>query len=121
MKKIASLILLFAFSVSLVSCTAPKDLYGVWYNDSQGVRNAIQFSENKEGKDVFVWAVYNIDDDSIESNTTGYYRISGDTIIFDPGEETALFELQFELEGDTLVLFNEAAKMTFEKYELKGQ
>ena len=121
MKRLAAFLLLAVFSINLASCTTPSELYGVWYNDSQGVRNAIQFSENKEGKDVFVWAVYNIEDDSIESNTTGYYRISGDTIIFDPGEETALFELQFELEGETLVIYNEVAKMTFEKFELKDQ
>ena len=66
MKRTVALILLLAFSVNLASCTAAKDLYGVWYNDTSGVRNAIQFSENKEGKNVFVWAVYNIDDDSIE-------------------------------------------------------
>ncbi len=119
MKKLVALLLLAVFSINLASCTTASEFYGVWYNDSQGVRNAIQFSENKEGKDVFVWAVYNIDDDSIESNITGYYRISGDTIIFDPGEKTSLFELQFELDGDTLVLFNETAKMTLEKYELK--
>ena len=93
----------------------------MWYNDESGIRNAIQFSENNEGKNVFVWAVYNIDNDSIESNTTGYYRISGDTVIFDPGDDTALFELNFTLEGDTLVLYNETARMTFEKYVLEDR
>ena len=121
MKKIVSLILLFVFALNLASCTAPKDFYGVWYNDASGVRNAIQFSENKEGKDVFVWAVYNIDDDTIESSTTGYYRISGDTVIFDPGDDTSILELQFTLDGDTLVLYNETARMTFEKFVLEDQ
>ena len=93
----------------------------MWYNDTSGVRNAIQFSENREGKDVFVWAVYNIDDDTVESNTTGYYRISGDTVIFDPGDEASLFELQFTIEGDTLVLYNDTARMTFEKYVLEDR
>jgi len=119
MKRLLCAIIIIAFCLSLSSCSSASDLYGVWYADEGGVRNAVQFSENKEGKDVFVWAAYNIKDDSIESNTTGYYKVSGDTVIFDTGDRTEIFELQYEISDDTLVLFSESARLTLEKYVLE--
>ncbi len=81
----------------------------------------IQFSENAEGKNVAVWVVYDIKNDSIESNNTGYYKISFDKIIFEYGDDTERLELQFKLEGDKLTLYNESATMILEKFVLEGQ
>lgn len=116
MKRSVSLLLSLVFFVLLCSCTSPKDLHGAWYSDSQGVRNAIQFSENIEGKNGFIWAVYNIEEDSIESNNTGFYYISGDKIIFDSGTDSEPMELTFELNGDTLTLSSDTATLTLTRY-----
>lgn len=105
--------------MSLIACTVPSDIYGAWYVDEGNTRNAIQFSENAEGKDVFIWAVYNLEEDVVESNHKGYYKISGDTIIFEYGDDTSNLELSFDLEGDKLTLYNDSAEMVLTKFELE--
>lgn len=121
MKRAVSLSLILFILISLSACTSPKDLHGAWYSDSQGVRNAIQFSENIEGKNGFIWAVYNIEEDSIESNNTGFYYISGDKIIFDSGTDSEPVELTFKLDGDTLTLSSDTATLTLKRYVLEGE
>ena len=118
-KRIVAAVVALLFCIPLISCTSPSDIYGAWYVDEDGVRNAIQFSENAEGKDVFIWAVYNIEEDIVESNNKGYYKISGDQIIFEYGDDTENFQLEFVLEGDKLTIFNETARLTLTKYVLE--
>ena len=118
MKRFLFAIVAVLLALSLCSCTSEKELYGAWFVDEGDVRNAIQFSETEDGRDAFIWAVYNIKEDSIESSETGEYRISGDKIIFDFGSDTTPLELTFELEGNTLKLSSETAVMTLEKFVL---
>ena len=119
MKKILLLIITVALCVLLLSCTAPSELYGAWYVDYLGTRNAIQFSENADGDDVFIWAVYNIEEDSIESNSSGYYYIDGDTITFEYSQDADPLILSFELEGNSLTLSSDTATLKLEKFELE--
>ena len=85
-----------------------------------GVRNAIQFSENRSGEDVFAWAVKDIKSDTEESRTVGFYRVSGDSIIFDPDDGTEPYTMSFRFEDGALVLFSETTSIKFLKYTLEG-
>lgn len=118
MKRSVLVFLTLAVTFLLLSCTTANDFYGTWYVDEGNTRNVIQFSENAAGKDVFVWIVYDIKNDSIKSNNTGYYKVSGDVLIFEGDGENNKFELAFQVEGDTLILSSESASLTLEKYTL---
>ena len=84
-------------------------------------RNAIQFSENSEGKDVFIWAVYDIENETVESNSKGYYTVSGDSIIFEYSDGTQNFELKYKLDGDELTIYSDTATMVLERFVLDSE
>ena len=119
MKRISAAIVLLVFLCFFTaSCTSPSELYGAWYVDEGNTRNAIQFSENVDGKDVFVWVIYDIKEDKIQSTNTGYYKISNDLLIFEFGQGADPLQLNFTLEGDKLSISSETAVMTLTKYVL---
>ncbi len=95
-----------------------SELYGVWYVDQDGERNAIQFSKNDNGKNVFIWAVYDIENDEIISTSKGFYYISGDDIKLDYFDSDIELDLKFALDGDKLTLSNEYATFTVTKFVL---
>ena len=119
MKKLFLLLITIIISFSLFSCTSPEDLYGTWYVDDNGTRNIIQFSEDDNGKNVFIWAVYDIEQDSIVNNSTGSFKISGDSIKFEFLQGSDPLTLQVSLKEDTLTLSSDTAIMKMEKYVLE--
>ena len=121
MKKLIAFFTTALIFLSLVSCSASSKLYGVWYVDSMDTRNAIQFSENSEGKDVFIWAVYDIENETVESNSKGYYTVSGDSIIFEYSDGTQNFELKYKLDGDELTIYSDTATMVLERFVLDSE
>lgn len=109
------------FGFFLVSCTTESDLYGAWFVDSGDTRNAIQFSENDNGDDIFIWVVYNLENDSIESNDAGKYHIYGNTITLEYNGDIDPVTLEFELSDNKLTLSSETASLVLEKYVIENQ
>ncbi len=121
MKRAVSLVICLILCFSLFSCTKASDLYGAWYTDYNGIRNAIQFSENDNGDDIFIWVVYNIKSDTIESNDAGKYHIYGDTITLEYNSDIDPVTLDFELSDNTLVLSSDTARLVLEKNVIEDQ
>ena len=52
-RELAAAVLLSAIAALclfvMTSCSSEKDLYGTWYNDFNGTRNAVQFYKNNLG------------------------------------------------------------------------
>lgn len=115
MKKL--LIACLVFVVFLSSCTAEKDLYGVWFAESQGKRDVIQFSESADGKDAFIWAVYDIENDETISMSKGYFNLDGKTVELNYLDGNSIV-LSFSLDGKQLILSSDTASMILTKYEL---
>ena len=116
MKKVFSLFLILICTFVFFSCGVSDELYGTWYNDDNGTRNAIQLSENDNGDRVFIWAVYDINNDAIISNNSGNFKISGNTIRFEFEQGREPLILDFTIENDSLVLTSETAVMKLQKY-----
>lgn len=101
----------------LVSCSsAESKLYGAWYNDTNGIRNAIQFSENEKGKDCFVWAIYDIEADEITSTARGYYTITGSTFTLQYLNSDTEYNLTYSLNDGVLTLKDGSAALVLTKY-----
>ena len=100
----------------MTSCSSEKDLYGTWYNDFNGTRNAVQFYKNKDGKNEFIWAVYDIENDEITSNTAGYYYVSGDSIKLKSSDGSDSFDLTYTLDGNTLSVSSDTVSLKLTKY-----
>ena len=121
MRKVLSVLVCFVLIFVLSSCTKESDLYGAWYVDSGDIRNAIQFSENDNGDNIFIWVVYNLEKDSIESNDSGKYHIYGNSITLEYNGDIDPITLDFELVDNKLTLSSETARLILEKYELENQ
>ncbi len=119
MKKALALFLSLSLLLCLCSCAKAADFYGVWYREVDGKRDVLQFAANAEDKPVLVWAVYNIKEDNVESTNTGYYRVSGDKLVVDFGNDGELFEMDYQLDGDSLILTNGSVSLYLQKYELE--
>lgn len=114
MKKL--LVVCLALVVFLSSCTVEKDLYGVWFLENQGMRDVFQFSESADGKNAFIWAIYDIQNDEIVSMSKGYFNIDGKTIKLTYLDGNTLV-LSYRLDGDQLTLKSDTASMVLSKYE----
>ena len=111
---------LAAAMLFLSSCTnAYSQFHGVWYRDEGGERIALQFSENDEGKHIFIWATYDIEKNEILSTSKGYYHVSGDKITLEYGSSDVDLDLTYTIDGDTLVLSSATANLTLTKFELE--
>ncbi len=119
LKKIIAII--FAVSILMLSsCSSShSEFYGAWYYDDNGERNAIQFSVNDNGEEVFIWATYDIENDEILSIAKGYFKISGDTITLDYVSSDIDLALNYTLVDDKLTLSTDAASMTLTRYVLE--
>ncbi|MBR6676436.1 MAG: hypothetical protein IKL24_03790 [Clostridia bacterium] len=118
MKRAVSLILVLSLLFVFCSCSKASDLYGVWYRDVDGVRDALQFAANAENKPVLVWVVKNLKEDTVESRNTGYYSVSGNRISVDFGNDGEFFEMEYVLDGDNLMLTNGTVTLHLQKYKL---
>ena len=97
---VSIVVLLFIFS----ACSVPDDLYGTWYNDTDGQRNALQLSENKKGDDVFAWAIYDLEKEETVSISEGYFSVDNGTLVLDFVTSDYNMTLNYELDGDKLKL-----------------
>ena len=111
-------ILIVCLSVILLmsSCAVEKDLYGVWFIENQGQRDVFQFSESADGKDAFIWAVYDVANDEIVSISKGYFNVDGKTMRLTYLDGNTLV-LSFDLDGEQLTLKSDTASMVLTKYE----
>ena len=119
-RELAAAVLLSAIAALclfvMTACSSEKDLYGTWYNDFNGTRNAVQFYKNKDGKNEFIWAVYDIENDEITSNTAGYYYVSGDSIKLKSSDGSDGFDLTYSLDGNTLSVSSDTVSLKLTKY-----
>ena len=119
-RELAAAVLLSAIAALclfvMTACSSEKDLYGTWYNDFNGTRNAVQFYKNKDGKNEFIWAVYDIENDEITSNTAGYYYVSGDSIKLKSSDGSDSFDLTYTLDGNTLSVSSDTVSLKLTKY-----
>lgn len=117
MKRFLSIIVSLIIVVSaLSSCKqAHSELYGAWYFDENGQRDAIQFSVNDSGKDSFIWAKYDIVNDSVTSISKGYFNVSGDNITLDYVTSDIDLTLKYTIDGDKLTLSSETGFITLTK------
>lgn len=111
--------MLVLIAISFCSCSDATDLYGTWYSDSDGVRNALQFSANDSGDDVFLWVIYSIDGSTVESTMKGRYYVSGDELTMTDSSGESTLELTFEHDGDSLSLNNENISLELTRYVLE--
>ena len=119
LKKLAAVLLSVLAALCLfvmTACSSEKDLYGTWYNDFNGTRNAVQFYKNKDGKNEFIWAVYDIENDEITSNTAGYYYVNGDSIELKSSDGSDSVDLTYSLDGDTLSVSSDTVSLKLTKY-----
>lgn len=92
-----------------------SELYGAWYFDENGQRDAIQFSVNDDGKNVFIWAKYDIVNDSVTSISKGYFHISENNITLDYVTSDIDLTLQYSIVEDELTLSSETGSLTLTK------
>ena len=105
---------LVVFTVS--SCKSEySEFYGAWYYDEGGQRDAIQFSTNDAGKEVFIWAKYDIENDTVLSISKGYFTISNSTISLDFITSDIDLTLNYTFDGDKLTLSSETASLVLTK------
>lgn len=104
----------------MVSCSLKeKDLYGTWYKDLYGERNAVQFSKNEDGRAVYTWVVYDISADSVKSSTSGYYYISEGKLTLTSSSGDNDMVLGIKLDGDKLKLSSDTSELVLTKFELE--
>lgn len=104
--------------VSLCACGAEKKLCGTWYNDFNGTRNAVQFYKNSDGEYIYIWAVYDIESDTVTSNTAGKYSVSGSRLTLINTDSSEEFTFTYSLEGDTLTLTGDSVDLKLTKYTI---
>ena len=115
-KSVYLFLLIVICSFFTFSCGVSDELYGTWYNYDNGTRNAIQLSQYDDGKNVFIWAVYDIGNDAIVSNSSGRFKVSGNTIRFEFEQGMDPLKLEFAIENGNLILISESANMKLQRY-----
>lgn len=101
---------------SLCSCAAEKKLCGTWYNDFNGTRNAVQFYKNTDGEYIFIWAVYDLDSETVTSNTAGYYSVGGNSLTMRSSDSSDEMTFSYVLNGDTLILSGDMSELRLSRY-----
>ena len=105
--------------LSVTSCQSDySGFYGAWYYDKDGQRDAIQFSANDDGKNVFIWAKYDIESDTVLSISKGYFSISDNTVILEYNNSDFSLTLDYSFVDDKLILSSETASLTLTKKTL---
>ena len=101
----------------LSSCSsAEAKLHGAWFNDTNGIRNAIQFSENKEGKNCFVWVVLDLETYEEKTTARGYYTITGSTFTLKYLDSDLEYNLTYTLNDGVLTLKDGNTAIVLTKY-----
>lgn len=67
---------------------------------------------------MFIWAIYDIENDSVTSISKGYFHISGNTITLDYLTSDVDITLTYVLDGDKLTLSSDTASIVLSKFEL---
>lgn len=104
--------------LSLCACGAEKKLCGTWYNDFNGTRNAVQFYKNSDGEYIYIWAVYDIESDTVTSNTAGKYSVSGSRLTLIGTDSSEELTFTYSLKGDSLTLTGDSADLKLTKYTI---
>ena len=119
MKRILALLFLICILFVFVSCSSASEIYGAWYFDEDGIRNAIQFSENKNGDDVFAWVVYDIENDEQTSVSQGYFQAYDGSLTLDFLNSDYDLSLSYVLDGEKLSLTYDTTTLVFTKKVLE--
>ncbi len=95
-----------------------KEVYGTWYNDTDGIRNIIQLYEyDSSTKNAFIWAIYDIKADKRTSVDSGTYTLGDGTITL-TYSSGAIVTLEYTKNEDTLTLIMDGAMVEFRLYVL---
>lgn len=95
-----------------------KEVYGTWYNDTDGIRNIIQLYEyDSSTKNAFIWAVYDIKADERTSVNSGTYTLGDGTITLTYSSGASV-SLEYMKTDDTLTLIMDGAMVEFRLYVL---
>ena len=95
-----------------------KEVYGTWYNDTNGIRNIIQLYEyDSNTKNAFVWVVYDIKADKRNSVDSGTYTLKNGTITL-TYTSGATVALEYTKTDDTLTLIMDGTVVEFHLYTL---
>ena len=106
------------FIIGLCSCASAESLYGTWYTDADGKRNAIQFYEGKDGKPIFLWVIYDLENKETDSQSAGYYKLSGQKLTFEFSNSEDKLTVSYAIDGDVLTLSSQSVKLELVKYTL---
>lgn len=103
----------------LTGCASSvKEVYGTWYNDTDGIRNIIQLYEyDSSTKNAFIWAVYDIKADKRTSVDSGTYTLEDGTITL-TYSSGANVTLEYTKTDDTLTLVMNGTVVEFRLYVL---
>ncbi|GFI56429.1 hypothetical protein IMSAG013_01490 [Clostridiales bacterium] len=95
-----------------------KEVYGTWYNDTDGIRNIIQLYEyDSSTKNAFIWAIYDIKADKRTSVDSGTYTLGDGTITLTYSSGASV-TLEYTKNEDTLTLIMDGAMVEFRLYVL---
>ena len=117
MKRVIALLLCMIL-VFTGCASSVKEVYGTWYNDTDGIRNIIQLYEyDSSTKNAFIWAVYDIKADKRTSVDSGTYTLGDGTITLTYSSGASV-SLEYTKTDDTLTLIMDGAMVEFRLYVL---
>lgn len=114
------IVFLLCMILIFTGCTSfsVKEVYGTWYNDTDGIRNIIQLYEyDSSTKNAFIWAVYDIKADKRTSVNSGTYTLGDGTITLTYSSGASV-SLEYMKTDDTLTLIMDGAMVEFRLYVL---
>ena len=117
MKRVIALLLCMIL-VFTGCASSVKEVYGTWYNDTDGIRNIIQLYEyDSSTKNAFIWAVYDIKADKRTFVDSGTYTLGDGTITLTYSSGASV-TLEYTKTDDTLTLIMDGAVVEFRLYTL---
>lgn len=118
MKHVIALLLCMVLVFTGCASSSIKEVYGTWYNDTDGIRNIIQLYEyDSSTKNAFIWAVYDIKADKRTSVDSGTYTLGDGTITLTYSSGVSV-TLEYTKTDDTLTLIMDGAVVEFRLYTL---
>lgn len=118
MKRVITLLLCLILVCTGCATSSVKEVYGTWYNDTDGIRNIIQLYEyDSNTKNAFIWVVYDIKEDKRNSVDSGTYTLGDGTITFTYTSGVDV-TLEYTKTNDTLTLIMDGTVVEFQLYTL---
>lgn len=118
MKRVITLLLCLILVCTGCASSSVKEVYGTWYNDTDGIRNIIQLYEyDSNTKNAFIWVVYDIKEDKRNSVDSGTYTLGDGTITFTYTSGVDV-TLEYTKTNDTLTLIMDGTVVEFQLYTL---